>query len=264
MVIGVVAGVLLAATALAFARKVSAVLSPSGVEQYCSQVTSIEPVVEGLVVSVAGGGESVTLENRTGQQVIVLGYAGEPYLRFGAGGVDENVASMSTQLNDGEAPAARRDKSVVTWEHRSDQPRFTWQDLRVRWGTQQHASIVARGSRSPRPVSDWTLPITFSGQQVSVRGAVGRTATSWSATWQLVLGGVFLTFLIVFMMGVLSMTRRSRVGCCQGGRMPTVLERESVLVGEHPSTHDPYGEFRLEVSSPHPSRAALRSGRRGR
>src|SRR5689334_1593510 len=66
---------------------------------YVSTVTAIEPAVPGLEVVAHGGGESITLTNRTGKRVVVLGYSGEEYLRFDTKGTQVNTNSPTAALN---------------------------------------------------------------------------------------------------------------------------------------------------------------------
>jgi len=49
--------------------------------------------VAGLRIEAIDAGARLRLRNATGQEVVVLGYAGEPYLRVGPAGVFENRRS---------------------------------------------------------------------------------------------------------------------------------------------------------------------------
>ena len=91
-------------TALAAPIMASASAAPrSGADPdrpyYVAAVTAIEPEVPGLAVVVHGAGESITLTNRTGSTVRVIGYSGEDYLRITANRVDENSNSLTAALN---------------------------------------------------------------------------------------------------------------------------------------------------------------------
>jgi hypothetical protein len=66
---------------------------------YRSSIVAIQPPIPGLVLAVTKAGESLTLTNHTGKTVMVIGYAGEAYLRITPTGVDENVTSLSSSLN---------------------------------------------------------------------------------------------------------------------------------------------------------------------
>lgn len=60
----------------------------------------IEPGVDGLSWRVLDGDGAIELTNTTGADVVVVGYQGEPYLRFAVDGVYRNVNSLATYLNE--------------------------------------------------------------------------------------------------------------------------------------------------------------------
>ena len=142
---------------------------------YRSSVVAVEPAAPGLDVTVAAGG-AVTLTNGTGREVVVLGYAGEPYLRFtDSGMVLRNSASLTTALVAGRTPGrttAADGSPLVTWEHVSHEPRFTWTDVRARWSADERPPVVARDEHARHRVFDWALDVTVGDQPTLVRGAV--------------------------------------------------------------------------------------------
>jgi hypothetical protein len=66
---------------------------------YRARIVSVTPPAPGVSVRVIDLGAKVELTNRTGRDVIVLGYEGEQYLRVGPRGVFENVHSSATYVN---------------------------------------------------------------------------------------------------------------------------------------------------------------------
>jgi hypothetical protein len=105
---------------------------------YRSAITAIQPPVPGLALAVTRADGSLTLTNHTGKTVVVIGYAGEAYLRITPTGVDENVASLSSWLNGRlPQPPAQTNQQVPQWRHVSDHPTFTWHDYRTHWMGQQ-------------------------------------------------------------------------------------------------------------------------------
>ena len=53
----------------------------------------------GLELTVLFGDDQVRLDNRTGKTIVIKGYGGEPYLRFGPDGIAVNVNSPAGYLN---------------------------------------------------------------------------------------------------------------------------------------------------------------------
>ncbi len=72
---------------------------PPSMRGYVSTVASVEPVVLGLQATVLGGDDRLSVRNWSTKIVVILGYDGEPYLRFGRDGVFANVHSPATYLN---------------------------------------------------------------------------------------------------------------------------------------------------------------------
>jgi hypothetical protein len=152
---------------------------PPDSSHYRSTITAIQPPVPGLALAVTGAGGSLTLTNHTGKTVVVIGYAGEAYLRITPTGVDENVASLSSWLNGRlPQPPAQASQQAPQWRHVSDQPTFTWHDYRIHWMAQQRPPIVAADPHHPHKVLDWTVPLTVDGGPVTVKGSLNWTGLS--------------------------------------------------------------------------------------
>jgi hypothetical protein len=142
---------------------------------YRSTVTAVEPSVPGLVLTVTKAGESLSLTNHAGKMVVVIGYAGEDYLRITSTGVDENIASLSSSLNGSliieGLPQPQEHQQHPQWRHVSNQPTFTWHDHRIHW-----------------PNSD--LPSSRQIRTMHTRSSTGRSRSGstenrsrWKASW---------------------------------------------------------------------------------
>jgi hypothetical protein len=70
-------------------------VSGVGATNWRTTLIGVNPPVPGLRVRVVNTGSDLEVSN-TGQEVVVLGYEGEPYLRVGPAGVYENTQSPST------------------------------------------------------------------------------------------------------------------------------------------------------------------------
>lgn len=170
---------------------------------YRSVVTSVSPQVPGLVVSVERTGATVTLTNGTGKDVEVTGVTGEPFLRFGPGGVDENTSSLTAKLNavrtlGGPLPQQTGGVQPVTWKHVGDGPSYTWSDHRTHWMSLQRPPQVAADPSAPHPVSTWTLALTADGTPVTVAGTLSWAGASPLAGWRApaTVGGLVLVALV--------------------------------------------------------------------
>lgn len=178
LVIGV--AVLIALTVLlAPGTAVAAATANPDAEYYVSAVTAIEPAVPGLEVVVHGGGESITLTNRTGQPVVVLGYSGEDYLRITADGAQVNTNSMTASLNaDGgrSAPApaltGKAKRLAVKWRPVGATNSFTWQDFRPQWSAEQRPPIVTADPHARHQVFAWGIQLKVGAKPALVRGTV--------------------------------------------------------------------------------------------
>ena len=59
---------------------------------YVSTVSALEPPVLGVDAIVLGGDDRLRISNYSGKTIVVLGYEGEPYLRFDKQGVWANTS----------------------------------------------------------------------------------------------------------------------------------------------------------------------------
>jgi hypothetical protein len=181
---------------------------------YRSTITSIDPAVAGLDISVINHGESVVLTNQTGKTVTVVGYTGEDYLRFTPSGVDENANSLSAFLNGSlviqglpQQYAAGTAQKPPQWHHVSNTPTYTWHDHRVHWMAQQRPPVVAADPHHPHPVFDWAMNLTVNDQPVTVKGQLTWTGTPVLSG--LVIAGLVLAGVLVLAgLGLLLLRRR--------------------------------------------------------
>jgi hypothetical protein len=183
---------------------------------YRSTITAIQPPVLGLVLAVTGANGALTLTNHTGKTVVVIGYAGEAYLRITPTGVDENVASLSSWLNGRlPQPPAQANQQVPQWRHVRDQPTFTWHDYRTHWMGQQRPPVVAADPHHPHKVLDWTVPLTVDGEPVAVKGSLSWTGLTGLSTFAIALiavGGTAGAALAVAMAVVVRKERAAERG----------------------------------------------------
>jgi hypothetical protein len=83
---------LLAACALALACPAAGAAHGTGHEEgFLSTVSGIEPPVPGLLASVVGGDQLLSIRNWSGRSVVLLGADGQPYLRFSGNRVERRT-----------------------------------------------------------------------------------------------------------------------------------------------------------------------------
>lgn len=159
----------------------------SDATNYKSRVTSAAH--EGLAWEVRNGDEYLALDNTTGQDVTILGYRGEPYLRIGPDGVFQNQQSEATYLNADRyaatsAPAGIDPQAEPEWVRIGDGPRHAWHDHRIHWMAPTLPPQVVDAT-AETTVSTWFVPYELDGEQLEVEGELrwvpGPSPVPWIA-----------------------------------------------------------------------------------
>jgi len=151
----------------------------AGPTDYRSEVTGIEPPVDGVEATIRGGDSFLELSVDEGHVVTVEGYQGEPYLQvLEDGTVQRNRLSSATYLNDdrkggGEVPAEVRaamedEGTAPEWETIATGGTYAWHDHRVHW-MGEAAPQVPRGELVYDP---WVVPIAVDGEAADITGTL--------------------------------------------------------------------------------------------
>ena len=111
-----------------------------------------------------------------GHRVVVLGYLGEPFLRFAPGAVYVNSDSLTAR---GSGLTASPRSGSARWRLYAHRPRLVWHDARVR--------SLPEGVDRAR----WTIPVRVDGRRAVLAGQIRRVHVPPSWPW-LALGAVFL------------------------------------------------------------------------
>jgi hypothetical protein len=168
-----------------------------------TNLRSVTPTVSGLEVKVVESGSRLEVTNKTGKEVIVLGYKDEPYLRIGPDGVFQNRLSPATYINksrEGQEPteAARNAKVGDTdWEKISSEPLARWHDHRIHWMSPNDPP-EARAEPGKRHVinAEWVVPMKTGAETVSIKGDLiwepGPSALPWYLLIVVLLAAVVL------------------------------------------------------------------------
>jgi hypothetical protein len=152
--------------------------------------------------------------------VVVLGYAGEPYLRISAHGVEENASSLTAALNAAAATggppklSAAGARQPPNWQHLSQGVTATWRDHRTRWANSQRPPIVAGDPHHSQQVFDWAMQVTVADQPVLVKGSVQWTGAPRLTRVQLallVVGVVLLLAALFFFLRQRNQRRQSGI-----------------------------------------------------
>jgi hypothetical protein len=138
-------------------------------------VAASEPA--GVRASVEDAGRKLRLTATPGHEVVVLGYEGEPFLRFDRLGVAASVASQTARTL---RLVAGSHVSGATWTRIGSGDSLAWADARA-W-----APAAALHGRSRIA---WSVPVVVDGRHTEIRGELTRAAKPPLWPW-LVLGAV--------------------------------------------------------------------------
>jgi hypothetical protein len=146
---------------------------------YVSTVSYIDPLVFGLDARVVGGDARLRIANLSGKTVVILGYEGEPYLRFSRAGVFENVRSPAVYRNRNRwgvvaVPAEARADAEPRWRRVAAISSFSWYDHRIQWMQKGVVPPIVRASPGkPIKIFDWRVPGRADGHPFVIRGLLG-------------------------------------------------------------------------------------------
>jgi hypothetical protein len=168
---------LLGGLLLVTAAATPAAADPVAPGDFESRVTAIEPPTPALEARVLGGDSFMELRVQPGTTVVVLGYQGEPYLRFRPDGtVEQNMRSPTTFLNQDryagvEPPPQARPDAEPVWEEVAGGGTFAWHDHRIHWMSPVPPP-VARGERVGGAYDPWRVPLVVDGAPVHIEGTL--------------------------------------------------------------------------------------------
>ena len=136
---------------------------------------SVSPAVAGVDVQVVNYDDRLFMVNRSGRDVEVRGYDGEPYIRIlGDGTVEVNKRSPSYYLNlerfgDVQPPPDASETARPRWDVVDKTGRFEWHDHRIHFMSKSRPAQVTDEDKRTK-VFDWRIPILVGGERVVVRG----------------------------------------------------------------------------------------------
>jgi hypothetical protein len=155
---------------------------------YRTTVESVSPAIDGLSVSIEGGDSFIRLRAPDGVEVIVYGYAGEPYLRFAADGtIAQNRLSAATYENENrygatEVPPFVDYQADPVWDDVATGGAFAWHDHRSHWMGDEPPIGLEPGMSLPPQV----IQITVDGRPVLI--TVVTTLVAGPSWWPAAIG----------------------------------------------------------------------------
>jgi len=143
----------------------------AGPTDYRTDIVSVRPSTPSIELSMIGGDSFMRLVQLEPVEVLVLGYRGEPYLRFDPdGNVVENRRSPSTWLNqdrfgtDESLPSFVDHEAPPDWRRVADDGSYAWHDHRSHWMNPSRPPGAEPGDQ----VLEATVPIEVAGLPVTV------------------------------------------------------------------------------------------------
>jgi hypothetical protein len=166
---------------------------------YQSNLQSVSPRVPGMHVEVTDLGTKVEVTNDGPREVLVLGYANEPYLRVGRNGVFENVRSPATYLNRSTTITSKPPKSAdahatPVWRKISDGTTVRWHDHRAHFMGGIDPPAVVRDPGSRHVVDNYVIPMRVGSEAVNARGQIVYVPPP--SPWPWVAGAVLIAALV--------------------------------------------------------------------
>jgi hypothetical protein len=136
------------------------------------RVRVLSPGPRGVEASAGDGGRKLELAVPVRVRLVVLGYAGEPFLRFSPAGVEASTGSPTAA----EAGLVRGAATGTAWARLTDAHRFAWVDRRLLPPTAGRAR--------------WSIPVEAGGRRSAITGMSWRESRPALWPWFLVGIGV--------------------------------------------------------------------------
>lgn len=145
---------------------------------YVSTVAALKPNVLGVSVAVIGGDDRLRLSNYSGKTIVILGYQGEPYLRFAGRAVYENVRSPAVQLNRfrfprGLEPGTTDPTAAPKWRKVARGLSFEWHEHRIHWTSRRPPAAVRQEPGEVHRIFYWRVPGRAAGRPFAITGFLG-------------------------------------------------------------------------------------------
>lgn len=191
------------------------------------QTTIVDPAAPGLSWRTTRADGKVELTNNTDGPVTVLGYQGEPYLKFEpAVGVLRNTRSPATYLNEDargqvNLPAEASPELAPDWQVVATGSQFAWHDQRAHWMAPTPPPDVVAAPDQRHLVFNYEIPLLVG---TGAEPTVARGELYWFpsvAWWPPVLATAAMSTAVVAIVGARSRPSDGRWEVL--ARVPTVM-----------------------------------------
>ncbi len=132
----------------------------------------------GVSAKVEDDGTALTIAAT--RPTVVLGYAGEPFLRFEGGEVFENRNSPTVQDAESTSIVDGQELEPVDWQRIDGRTSYTWPDHRIVFSGSELPDEVMSSPEQTHVVTTWSIPLTVDGQAAVIEGRVDCVPTSES------------------------------------------------------------------------------------
>lgn len=147
-----------------------ALADPAGPTDYQSRVVEVEPPSEGFEISMIGGDAFIRLVNAGGSLIEVIGYGGEPYLRFLPDGtIQQNERSPARYVNEDryaivDVPESASAQAEPEWRVVATDGSYSWHDHRTHWMNPDPPPFAEPGDQ----ILEGVVPLVVDGAEVDV------------------------------------------------------------------------------------------------
>ena len=179
---------------------------------YRSRILAVKPHEPGLELKVLYRDDQIWLDNRSGKTVVIRGYSGEPYLRFGPDGIYVNGNSPAVYLNQSRywgtnVPKSASAKAKPEWQKLAGGEVWAWHDHRIHYMSPTPPKPIQDAPRRPHHVFDWKVPAAANGKRFYIAGSLDYKPPPQQDGFPLGLAIALATLIAVGMVGLFALRR---------------------------------------------------------
>ena len=168
---------------------------------YRVELQGTQPSTPGLHVEMVDVSGTLRLTWTGSGTVVVEGYDGEPYLRLDPDGVERNVHSPATYLNQNryarvEIPPTADSGAPPEWQRISTDHSVAWHDHRTHWMDVNPPPVVQADPSAVHVIIDrWQVPLIVDGSAATIDGRLLWVPAPDATPWWALAAGTFAVLL---------------------------------------------------------------------